>query len=117
MPRKIPEWVADHDDQKVPPRVKARIFTACGGRCYRTGRKIRAGDTWHLDHKIALCNGGEHREQNLAPILEDAHKEKTQEDLDIRTKTDRMRQKHLGIYPKSRAKIRSPGFSRSRPET
>lgn len=114
--RSVPEWIADHDDQAVPPRVKARIFEREGGRCHRTGRKIRAGEPWQLDHIIALCNGGEHRESNLAPILEEPHREKTAEDMATKEKITRIRQKHLGIFPKSRATIRSRGFQKTRPE-
>jgi hypothetical protein len=36
-----------------------------------------AGDKWQLDHIVALINGGEHRESNLAPILDAEHKAKT----------------------------------------
>jgi hypothetical protein len=67
MTRSIPEWIAKHDDQAVPPRVRLRVFAAHDGICHISGRKIAAGERWELEHKVALCNGGQHRESNLAP--------------------------------------------------
>jgi 5-methylcytosine-specific restriction endonuclease McrA len=97
MPRAVEEWVATHDDQAVPPRVRLRIFDRDGGFCRLTGRKIMAGDQWDLDHIIALSNGGQHRESNLAPVLRSAHREKTKQDVKIKAKIARVRKRHLGI--------------------
>lgn len=96
--RAVPEWIASHPDQKVPPRVRVRVFERYEGRCYRTGRKIMPGDAWELEHPIALCNGGEHRESNLAPILAGKpHRKKTAEDVAEKSKVHRIRARHLGI--------------------
>lgn len=115
MTRALEIWVGKTDDEMPPPRVRLRIFQAHGGRCYRSGRLIRPGDKWALDHILAIINGGKNIETNLAPILEDSHKEKTAEDLAIKSKTYRMAAKHAGTWPASKAKIRSRGFDRSRP--
>lgn len=49
------------------------------GRCYRCKiRMIRK--TFHIDHKIALCNGGSNAENNLGLICKPCHKEKTSVD-------------------------------------
>ena len=112
--RSVPEWIGKTDDEKVPPRVRLRIFDAYGGACYLSGRKIRAGDRWDLDHIKALSAGGEHRESNLAPALVEAHKEKTKADVAIKAKTDRVRKKHLGIWKGSGRKIQSRGFAQTR---
>lgn len=117
MTRSVPEWIGKTDDAKVPPRVKARIFLREDGRCHLTGRRIRVCDPWDLDHKIALINGGEHRESNLFPALRDKHREKTAEDVAVKTKTARVRAKHLGLWPKPIRKLRSRGFQRFRAET
>lgn len=103
MPRELPEWIGKTDDAKVPPRVRLRIFDREGGRCWISGRKIMPGDLWDLDHKIALINGGEHRESNLFPALRDKHREKTREDVAEKSKTARVRAKFLGIAPVSRS--------------
>lgn len=98
MARKVPEWIGKTDDSAIPPRVKLRVFEAHNGRCYLTGQKINAGDKWEIEHKIALINGGENRESNLAPALAKAHKKKTAEDVAKKAKNDRVRKKHLGIH-------------------
>ena len=115
MPRSLEEWVGATPDTPIPPRVRARVFERHGGVCHISGRKIRAGDAWECDHVIALVNGGENRESNLAPALTDKHREKTAEDVEIKSKVARQRAKHLGTWPKSKSRIRSRGFDRSRP--
>lgn len=99
MTRSVPEWIADSDDQAIPPRVKARVFEKHGGRCALTGRKIMPGDKLEFDHEIALINGGQHRESNLRPVLgtSDAHKAKTRQDMAQKKKNERIRKKHMGI--------------------
>lgn len=97
MTRSTPEWIGKTPDAKVPPRVRLRVFEAHNGTCAETGRKIRPGDDWQLDHIIALANGGQHREKNLQPILTEAHKVKTRKDVAQKKKDSRVRQKHLGI--------------------
>ena len=108
--RAVPEWIGSSPDAAVPARVRLRVFERHGGKCHLTGRKIMAGDPWDLDHIKALCNGGEHRESNLAPALRDKHREKTAEDVAEKSKTYRMRAKHLGIWPKPKRKLQSRGF-------
>jgi 5-methylcytosine-specific restriction protein A len=117
--REVPEWIGVDADAPVPKRVKLRLLIKYGGRCYRSGHKFRPGDKIEFDHIKALCNAppGENwnRESNLAPILGGkVHQEKTRADIDERVKTDRMRAKHLGLWPKGQ-KIQSRGFDRRRP--
>lgn len=115
MSRAVPEWIGKTPNTPAPPRVRARVFEAYGGRCYLSKRLIRAGDKWELEHVLALVNGGENRESNLAPALADPHREKTDADLKTKSKTARIRAKHLGIWPKSKTPLRSRGFDKSRP--
>jgi len=51
---------------------------------------------------VPLCNGGEHRESNLAPVLVEPHKEKTAQDVKEKSLVARKRMNHLGIRKKSR---------------
>lgn len=102
MPRTVPEWIGANDDSQPPPRVRMRVLDRYNGRCYLTDREIRPGDPWQCDHVLALSNGGENRESNLAPILDDAHKAKTAEDVKIKAKTARLKKAHLGIREPSR---------------
>ena len=116
MSRSVPEWIGKTDDSPIPPRVQLRVFDEYGGKDYITGQKIRAGDDWQCDHIIALCNGGENRESNLAPVLKKNHTKKTAKDVAIKAKTDRIRKKHLGIHPepKGNAKLQSRPFQSTR---
>lgn len=110
--RSVPEWIGATPDTPIPPRVRLRVFEAYGGVCYLSKRKIRAGDKWEAEHVIALANGGENRERNLAPALVEPHKAKTANDVAIKAKTDRIRKKHLGIAPAPTRKLQGRGFKK-----
>ena len=96
--RAVKEWIGKTPDTRAPPRVRLRVFEKFGGVCQLSGRKIRPGDKWELDHTKALINGGENRESNLQPVLKEPHKVKTAQDVAQKAKVDRVRKKHLGIY-------------------
>lgn len=97
MSREVPEWVGKNDDTPIPPRVRLRIFECHGGRCHISGRLIRAGEAWECEHIVALANGGEHRERNLAPALVGPHREKTRADVAAKSRDYRKRSKHFGV--------------------
>lgn len=115
MSRSAPEWIAKSDDERIPPRVKLRIFERDGGRCHISGRLIRSGEAWDADHVIALCNGGQHRETNLAPALVDRHREKTKSDVAEKSNVYRKRSKHVGLRAQKK-KIQSRGFQKAAPQ-
>lgn len=115
MTRAVPEWRGKTPDTKVPPRVRLRIFERDGGRCHISGRKIAAGEPWELDHVIALVNGGEHRESNLAPALRDKHKVKTAADVAQKSSERAIRGKHTGALAKP-STLRSAGFPKREPQ-
>ena len=98
MTRSVPEWIGKTDDAAIPKRVRLRVLDAHDGICALTGRKIRPGDEWDLDHRVALANGGEHRESNLQPVLRAAHRKKTAADVAQKAKDRRVRAKHLGLH-------------------
>ena len=100
--RTVKEWIGKTPDTRAPPRVRLRVFEKFGGVCQLSGRKIRPGDKWELDHTKALINGGENRESNLQPVLKEAHKVKTAQDVAQKSKDRRVMSKHIGSYvPKS----------------
>lgn len=99
--RSTDEWIGKNDDSQIPPRVRLRVFTRHGGICHLSGRKIRAADAWDCDHVVALANGGQHRESNLAPALRGKHREKTARDVAEKAKNDRIAKRHLGIKKRS----------------
>lgn len=108
MTRSVPEWQGKTDDAKIPPRVLLRVFLRFDGRCQcGCNRKIVSGERWQGDHKIALINGGAHRENNLQPILIEHHKTKTAQDVAEKSKTYSVRKRHYGI--KTRTSRPLPG--------
>lgn len=109
--REVPEWIGKTPDTPIPKHVKARILLKHGSRCHRTGHKFRAGDLIEFDHVVALCNGGENRESNIAPILGGkTHQEKTAADRAEKSKTERLFLKNLGQWPAPRQRIQSRPF-------
>ena len=112
--RAVKEWFGRTPDSKPPATVLARIFLRHNGICHISKRPIRSGEKWEAEHIKPLSMGGENRERNLAPALTEPHKEKTAAENDMREKADRIRAKHLGIYPKSKAPIRGRGFRNTR---
>ena len=115
MTRKTDEWIASHDDQAIPARVRVRTFDKHGGRCAVCTLSIRGGLLPAYDHIVALINGGEHRESNLQLLCVPCHAIKTKADVAEKSVTARKRAKHLGIK-NAKPKIQSPGFSRSKPQ-
>lgn len=110
--RSVSEWIAKNDDQKVPDRVRIRIFDREGGICHLTGEKIDpVRDEWDLDHKVALILGGEHRETNLFPAKKEPHRRKTAVEMKVKSKIARTRKKHLGIA-KPKSSLSHPRFKR-----
>lgn len=100
--RSIEEWVGKHDDSPIPPRVRLRIFERADGVCYLSGRKIRPGEKWEIEHVLALALGGTHSESNMAPALVAPHKVKTAADRRMKAKNDRVSKRHLGIKKRRR---------------
>jgi len=111
--RAVPLWVGSTPDAKIPERVKLRIWEREQGRCWISGRKIMPGDPFDFDHKIALCNGGTHSEDNLAPALRDKHREKTAQDVAEKARVARKRAADLGLKSSCRSKIKSAGFAKA----
>lgn len=102
MARSVPEWIGKTDDTPIPDRVKLRVFERYHGRCYLSGIRLTPG-TWEIEHKIAIINGGENRESNLAPVSKGkVHREKTIEDLKIKTRSYKVRKRNVGIRKKSK---------------
>ena len=100
--RTTDEWRGATPDTAIPNRVRLRVWDACEGRCAICARKLRAPDRWDLDHKVALVNGGEHREGNLQVACAWCHREKTAADVAEKARTAAIRKRHLGIRPPSR---------------
>lgn len=114
MSRSVPLWVASSDDAAIPKAVKLRIWAREGGRCSITGRKIMPGDAFDFEHRVSLSMGGRHAEDNIVLALRIPHRAKSAKEATARAKADRVALKHRGMWPESRAKIRSRGFEKTR---
>lgn len=112
MSRSTPEWIGKSDDAAIPRAVKARIIAKQDGKCALTGVKLVIGSI-HFDHIIPLRDEkGGHREGNLQAVWDKPHREKTALEATQRAKVERLRAKHLGVYPKSKSKIPSRPFAK-----
>ncbi|WP_127524013.1 HNH endonuclease [Mesorhizobium sp. Z1-4] len=112
MTRPVPEWIAKHDGQNIPPRVRQRVYDRDNGKCHLCKLPIKVAESWQADHVRAMINGGEHRESNLAPVHARCHVSKTARDVAEKSKTARIRQKHTGaIRPKQKIPGRGFGLS------
>lgn len=108
MTRSTETWVATHDDQSIPPRVRLRVFEREQGRCHRCRRKLGPSDRWSIEHMIALANGGRHAEDNMAISCAWCKPLKDAEDVAIKAKGARIRARHVGVKPDR------PSFSTNR---
>jgi 5-methylcytosine-specific restriction endonuclease McrA len=72
------------------------------------------GDEYDFDHIVPLALGGEHREGNLQVVSRAAHRAKTKLDVASIAKARRVKLKHIGAWPKSKARIQSRGFQPTR---
>lgn len=117
--RSVNEWVGKTPDSVPPVAVKLRVFARAEGRCHLTGLKIQPGDEWDLEHvkPLHLAQPGENlnRESNLAPAKRAPHREKTAAENSAKAKADRIRAKHLGVWPRSKTPLKGRGFARTRP--
>lgn len=94
---------------------RARIFTANGGCCHICKGKIGVGEAWEIEHVIPYALTQDDSDDNLRPAHVKCHKGKTHgEDRPRISKAERVRAKHQGTWPKSKAPIKSRGFSPTR---
>lgn len=113
--RSVPDWIAQHDDAAIPPRVKDRIARRADDCCQHCKRKVGAGLRAEFDHVIPLILGGQHRESNIALLCHECHAAKTKLDVKIKAKVARVRKRRLGIKPRKGRPIpgtRASGWKR-----
>lgn len=108
MPRSTPLWSSDNHDAAIPPRVRVRLFQAAGGKCAGCGRKLGPGDRWDADHIVPLILGGAHSEANLQVLCGWCHKEKSREDVALKSKSARVRANH--VLPREPSKLKGKPF-------
>src|SRR5574337_328561 len=95
--RPVVEWIGARPDAKVPPRVRLRILRRYDNKCQLSGLIIADGQQFDLEHVKALEEGGEHREQNLVPVLRLPHELKTAAERKRQAKADRIAKRAHGL--------------------
>lgn len=95
-------------------KQRAEIFLRAQGKCESCGMKLKTSEG-EFDHRIAQGYGGENTVENGQLLCRVCHRGKTGDDKRITEKVKRVRDKHRGVFPPSKAKIRSRGFPSSRP--
>jgi 5-methylcytosine-specific restriction protein A len=95
--RSVPEWRGRTDDSPIPPRVRLRVWERGIGHCEECGRKIMAGETWEVDHRIALILGGPHAEGNMRVVCLWCHRSKSRMEQARKAKADVVAKRHVGI--------------------
>lgn len=95
--RALDEWIGDSPDTDIPPRVKVRIIDRQDNKCDECQQPFSGRRTPEFDHRPALINGGANRESKIVAVHADCHRERTNADIEEKSKTYRMRAKHLGI--------------------
>lgn len=95
-------------------KERVRIFDLHRGRCHICDEKIQVGEAWELEHVVPWELTRDDSDTNVKPAHFKCHKAKTADDTAAIRKADRIRAKHIGAWPESRAKIRSAGFQKTR---
>ncbi|UFS83160.1 HNH endonuclease [Rhizobium sp. T136] len=93
---------------------RVRIFDLSGGRCHICCQKIQVGEAWDIEHLVPWELTRDDSDSNIRPAHKTCHKVKTADDVSAIRKADRIRAKHIGAWPQSRAKIKSAGFRKTR---
>jgi 5-methylcytosine-specific restriction protein A len=110
--RSVTEWIGNTPDSMPPPTVRLRILRRFEHKCQLTGIIIADGQTFDLEHKKPLEEGGENRESNLVPVLRLPHEIKTAAEKKRQAKADRIAKRAHGLIPEPPRKIESRGFAR-----
>ncbi len=92
-------------------KERVRIFDINKGMCHLCGMKIRVGEKWDIEHLVPWELTRDDSDDNIRPAHQSCHKVKTKSDVTEIRKADRIRAKHIGAWPRSKAKIPSRGFN------
>jgi 5-methylcytosine-specific restriction protein A len=90
-------------------KQRLEIWQRADGRCEDCQAKLKTGEG-EYDHRIAQGYGGENTIENGQLLCRVCHKTKTGRDKGITERVKRIRDRHNGVLPKPRVKLRSRGF-------
>lgn len=100
--RAVSEWVGRDPDTPIPLRVKLRICARQNGLCASCNRAFDATLRPEFDHNPALINGGANRESLINAICRPCHRLRTNTDVAEKSRTNRIKAKHLGLVKSKR---------------
>lgn len=98
-------------------KVRAEAFLRCDGKCQSCGMKLKQSEG-EYDHIIPYALSEDSTLSNCQVLCVPCHRgvgAKTSDDIKAISKAKRNWLKHTGAWPQSKAKIKSRGFSSSRP--
>lgn len=98
-------------------KVRAEAFLRCDGKCQSCGMKLKQSEG-EYDHIIPYALSEDSTLSNCQVLCVPCHRgvgAKTSEDIKAISKAKRNWLKHTGAWPKSKATIKSRGFSSYRP--
>jgi 5-methylcytosine-specific restriction protein A len=101
--------------REFPRKVRAAVFLRAAGCCEGEGcgAKLKTGEG-EVDHILADWLGGEPTIDNARLLCRVCHGTKTADDIRRIRKTERVRDKFTGAWPKSKRPLRSRGFQTAR---
>ena len=67
--------------RRLSPKTRAALFVTHKGICWLCGEPIKAGETWHVEHKLPLCLGGSNDDDNLGPAHADCNASKAAKEV------------------------------------
>jgi 5-methylcytosine-specific restriction endonuclease McrA len=94
-------------------KQRLEIWNRAAGHCEKCQAKLKVGEG-EYDHIIAQGYGGDNTTENGQLLCRQCHGTKTGIDKGITEKVKRIRDKHLGVFPPSKAKLRGRGFASTR---
>jgi 5-methylcytosine-specific restriction protein A len=100
MARSVEEWIANSDDDAIPPRIKDAIARKADDCCQRCARKVGGKLRAEIDHVIPLIIGGKHRQSNLQILCHECHGAKTALDVKLKSRIAKSRKKRMGFVRK-----------------
>lgn len=104
------------DRVEFSKKTRAEAFARCGGKCEKCEMKLKVSEG-EYDHVIPYFISRDSSLDNCQVLCQKCHRgvgAKTADDQRTISKIKRVKAKHEGTFPASKAKIRSRGFSNSR---
>jgi len=101
------------DRVEFSKKTRVEAFARCAGKCESCGMKLKAGEG-EYDHVIPYFISRDSSLSNVQVLCVPCHRgvgAKTSDDQRIISKVRRVKMKHEGTFPASKAKIKSRGFS------